>query len=83
MGTRYLDPKYSRWISTDPALSSYRDPSKVPAFDETGKPNRFKFHVAPTVNINGKKYVVDPFYHKSWYSISEQDDWYSCRYFEN
>ena len=23
MGTRYLDPKYSRWISTDPALGEY------------------------------------------------------------
>ena len=23
MGARYLDPKYSRWLSTDPALTSY------------------------------------------------------------
>lgn len=57
-----------------------RDPSKVPDKDEKGNPNRFRFHVAATVIIDGKKYVVDPFYHKSWLSISEQDDWYSCQY---
>ena len=28
MGARYLDPKYSRWISTDPALGEYVIPDK-------------------------------------------------------
>ena len=30
-GARYLDPKYSRWISTDPALSEYMAGSSVGA----------------------------------------------------
>ena len=57
-----------------------RDPSKVPDKDSEGNSNRYRFHVAATVIIDGKKYVVDPYYHKSWLSISEQEDWYSCQY---
>ncbi|WP_081984420.1 RHS repeat-associated core domain-containing protein [Treponema sp. OMZ 838] len=57
-----------------------RDPSKVPDKDSEGNFNRYRFHVAATVIIDGKKYVVDPYYHKSWLSISEQEDWYSCQY---
>jgi len=36
-GARYLDPKYSRWISTDPALSDYIP--KAPIDDEAKKHN--------------------------------------------
>lgn len=57
-----------------------RDPSKVPDKDSEGNSNRYRFHVAATVIIDGKKYVVDPYYHKSRLSISEQEDWYSCQY---
>jgi len=57
-----------------------RDPSKVPDKDSEDNSNRYRFHVAATVIIDGKKYVVDPYYHKSWLSISEQEDWYSCQY---
>ena len=61
-------------------LAAGRDPSKVSEYDSSGNKNRFSFHVAATVIIGGKKYVVDPFYHKSWESISEQSDWYSIQY---
>jgi len=57
-----------------------KDPSKVPDKDSEGNSNRYRFHVAAAVIIDGKKYVVDPYYHKSWLSISEQEDWYSCQY---
>ena len=57
-----------------------RDPSKVPDKDSEGNSNRYRFHVAATVIIDGKKYVVDPYYHKSWLSISGQEDRYSCQY---
>ena len=53
-----------------------RDPADIPEDDN----RRFSFHVAATVEIDGKKYTVDPFYHKSWLSISEQEDWNSCQY---
>nr|WP_253728696.1 toxin C-terminal domain-containing protein [Treponema sp. OMZ 857] len=36
-GARYLDPKYSRWLSGDPALSEYIP--KTPIDDETKKHN--------------------------------------------
>ena len=36
-GARYLDPKYSRWLSGDPALSDYIP--KAPIDDETKKHN--------------------------------------------
>ena len=37
-GARYLDPKYSRWISTDPALGEYIP--KAPIDEEAKKYNR-------------------------------------------
>jgi len=61
-------------------LAAGRDPSKVPDYDAEGNSNRFAFHVAATVIIGKKKYVVDPFYHKSWLSISEQSDWYEIQF---
>ena len=36
-GARYLDPKYSRWLSGDPALSDYIP--KAPIDDEAKKHN--------------------------------------------
>ena len=44
------------------------------------KKDRFNFHVAATVEINGKDYVVDPYYHKSYLSISEVSDWINAQY---
>ncbi len=38
MGARYLDPKYSRWISTDPALGEYVP--HAPVNDEAKKHNQ-------------------------------------------
>ncbi len=38
MGARYLDPKYSRWISTDPALGEYVP--QAPVNDEAKKHNQ-------------------------------------------
>ncbi len=39
MGTRYLDPKYSRWISVDPALEKYvPGAGKANARDSGGLP---------------------------------------------
>ena len=37
-GTRYLDPKYSMWISTDPALGEYIP--KAPIDEEAKKYNQ-------------------------------------------
>lgn len=37
-GARYLDPKYSRWISTDPALGEYIP--QAPVSDEAKKHNQ-------------------------------------------
>jgi len=38
MGTRYLDPKYSRWISVDPALGEYVP--QAPVNDDAKKHNQ-------------------------------------------
>ena len=38
MGARYLDPKYSRWISTDPALGEYVP--QAPVNDDAKKHNQ-------------------------------------------
>ena len=38
MGARYLDPKYSRWISVDPALGEYVP--QAPVNDEAKKHNQ-------------------------------------------
>ena len=38
MGARYLDPKYSRWISTDPAFGDYMP--AAPVNDEAKKHNQ-------------------------------------------
>ena len=38
MGARYLDPKYSRWLSTDPALGEYVP--QAPVNDEAKKHNQ-------------------------------------------
>ena len=61
-------------------LAAGRDPSKEPDYDAEGNPTRFSFHVGATVIIGKKKFVVDPFYHKSWLSISEQSDWYEIQF---
>ena len=37
-GARYLDPRYSRWISTDPALGEYIP--QAPINDEAKKSNQ-------------------------------------------
>ena len=52
-GARYLDPKYSRWISTDPALGEYVP--QAPVNDEAKKQNQNlpgMGGVFNTVNLN-------------------------------
>ena len=83
-GFEVTDYSYVSWPVLPGVIKSEkaagRDPSKVPDKNSKGDSNRFRFHVAATVIIDGKEYVVDPFYHKSWLSISEQEDWYTCQY---
>ena len=60
-GARYLDPRYSRWISTDPALGEYipsagKDISKLPS---EGIYNPFSQSLFNYSNNNPIKYV-DP-----------------------
>ena len=60
-GARYLDPRYSRWISTDPALGEYipsagKDISKLPS---GGIYNPFSQSLFNYSNNNPIKYV-DP-----------------------
>ena len=55
-GARYLDPKYSRWISTDPALSEYMAGSSVGA---GGIYNTVNFNVYHYGSNNPIKYT-DP-----------------------
>ena len=40
MGTRYLDPKYSRWISADPAMNTGEYFPQAPINDEAKKHNQ-------------------------------------------
>ena len=54
-GARYLDPKYSRWISTDPALSDYVP--VAPVSDETRQHNSNLPGMGGVFNhINGNLY---------------------------
>ncbi|GEM_PF-4873337 len=60
-GARYLDPKYSRWLSGDPALGEYipqvgADTSKIP---NNGVYNSFNLAVFGYANNNPVKYT-DP-----------------------
>ena len=55
-GARYLDPKYSRWISTDPALSAYMSGYSVGG---GGIYNHFNFNLYHYANNNPVKYT-DP-----------------------
>ena len=55
-GARYLDPKYSMWISTDPALSDYMSGSEVGG---GGIYNHFNFNLYHYANNNPLKYT-DP-----------------------
>ena len=57
-GARYLDPKYSRWLSGDPAINDYipqagTDTSKLP---NGGVYNSFNFAVFGYGNNNPVKY---------------------------
>ena len=67
-GARYLDPKYSRWLSTDPALGDYIP--QAPVNDEAKKANnslpgqgglfnQVNFHLYHYAGNNPVKYV-DP-----------------------
>lgn len=54
-GARYLDPKYSRWISTDPALGEYIP--QAPVSDEARKHNQNLPGMGGVFNhINGNLY---------------------------
>ena len=66
IGARYLDPKYSRWISTDPALGDYipsagkgnsKDAGNLPGMG--GVYNHINFHLYHYAGNNPMKYV-DP-----------------------
>ncbi|MEE3314144.1 MAG: toxin TcdB middle/N-terminal domain-containing protein [Treponema sp.] len=55
-GARYLDPKYSRWISTDPALGEYIP--QAPVSDEARKHNQNLPGMGGVFNhINGDLYA--------------------------
>ena len=61
-GARYLDPKYSRWLSGDPALSDYiptagTDPSKLAGME--GVYNTVNLHLYHYAGNNPVKYT-DP-----------------------
>ena len=65
-GARYLDPKYSRWLSTDPALGDYipsagkgnsKDAGNLPGMG--GVYNHINFHLYHYAGNNPVKYV-DP-----------------------
>ena len=61
-GARYLDPKYSRWLSGDPALGEYipssgADPSKLAGMG--GVYNTINLHVYHYAGNNPVKYI-DP-----------------------
>ena len=65
-GARYLDPKYSRWLSTDPALGEYipemgkgnaKDSGNLPGMG--GVYNHINFHLYHYAGNNPVKYV-DP-----------------------
>ena len=55
-GARYLDPKYSRWLSGDPALNDYMAGSSV---GEGGIYNHFNFNLYHYANNNPIRYT-DP-----------------------
>ncbi|MGN0350227.1 MAG: RHS repeat-associated core domain-containing protein, partial [Roseburia sp.] len=55
-GARYLDPKYSRWLSTDPALSAYMSGSDV---GRGGIYNSINFNLYHYANNTPLKYT-DP-----------------------
>ena len=50
-GARYLDPKYSRWLSGDPALSNYIP--KAPIDDEAKKHNDNSYSAYKYANTYG------------------------------
>ena len=73
-GARYLDPKYSRWLSGDPALNDYipkagADTSKLP---NGGAYNCFNFAVFGYGNNNPIKYN-DPTGETASYSIDDEN----------
>ena len=73
-GTRYLDPRYSRWLSGDPALNDYipkagADTSKLP---NGGAYNCFNFAVFGYGNNNPIKYN-DPTGETASYSIDDEN----------
>ena len=65
MGARYLDPKYSRWISVDPALSYYVE----------GKSNGSSGGIYNSVNLNLYHYSAN---NPVKYSDPDGKDWL-CR----
>ena len=61
-GARYLDPKYSRWLSTDPALGEYMSGSKA---GMGGIYNSVNFNLYHYAGNNPLKYV-DPDGREDW-----------------
>ena len=72
-GARYLDPKYSRWLSGDPALSDYMAGSSV---GEGGIYNTVNFNVYHYGGNNPVKYIDPDGREISWrqeYGVSDND----------
>ena len=73
MGARYLDPKYSRWISTDPALGKY----------VAGKSNSSSGGIYNSTNLNLYHYAnnnpinyIDPDGKEDWQPLKYNDLWW-------
>ncbi len=76
-GARYLDPKYSRWLSTDPALSEYMAGSSVGCGGIYNSANLNLYHYAGNnplkyTDPDGKADIVDGDIPSSFTTVDRQ-----------